>query len=86
MRKPRYKFIKWKDLQVNDVIILWGFGIPSHYVVLGNPRPHAYVCNFIVYDVLSDEDASIEQEAGAFPDDVVSVLNNRTLNNTERGK
>lgn len=74
MTKLRYRAKKWRDLQLDDVVVLYSFKVPFHYVILGNPRKHAYVYDNIVYDARKAEDVVIEREVDAHPDEDVFVL------------
>lgn len=74
MTKLRYRAKKWRDLQPGDVALLYSFKAPFHYVILGNPRKHAYVYDNIVYDARKAEDVVIEREVDAHPDEDVFVL------------
>ncbi|EJV1664325.1 TPA: hypothetical protein SMO99_003006 [Proteus mirabilis] len=74
MTKLRYRAKKWRDLQPGDVAVLYSFKVPFHYVILGNPRKHAYVYDNIMYDARKAEDVVIEREVDAHPDEDVFVL------------
>lgn len=75
MNKLRYRVKKWKDLKPEDVVVLFSFNVvPFHYVIIGNPRNHAYICDVIVYDARKAEDVVIEKEVYALPGDDVFVL------------
>ncbi|MEI9534872.1 MULTISPECIES: hypothetical protein [Morganellaceae] len=74
MNKIRYRTKKWRDLKPGDVVVLYSFRNPVHYVILGSSLEHTYGSDSIVYNVRKAEDVVIEREVGANPVDEVFVL------------
>ncbi|WP_447881001.1 hypothetical protein [Serratia fonticola] len=73
--KPRYRVKSWLNLSVGDVVVMFSFRtIQHHYKITSTIRPHAYVCDCFVYDMVRTDDPLLKREGKGKTDDNAFVL------------